>query len=177
MNRRLIYGSIAVLILLFFILSVVSWCDSTTVYIVRHAERRTDITPDPPLTTEGENRAIALKDHLLNKNIGSIFSTDSLRTRSTAQPLADALNTKIIIYPKGTSPVVNSQLPLHDGKSILIVGHSETILDIFRSIGASPDLVSISGNDFDNLLIATVHQYFILKWTTCEESTYGSPSP
>lgn len=160
----------------FIIFSIVSWCDQTTVYIVRHAERAAGVN-NPPLTPAGETRAIVLKDLLLNKQIGFIYSTDSLRARSTAQPLADALGLKTIIYQKGTSPITNSGLPHHDHKNVLIVGHSETILDIFRSVGASPDLTTIAGDDFDNLLIATVHNYFFLKWGTCEETTYGAVSP
>lgn len=170
-NSLLLGGFIA-----FLVVSVVSWCDQTTVYIVRHAERAPGVN-DPPLSPEGETRAIALKDLLLNKNIGFIYSTDSLRTKSTAQPLADALGLKTTIYQKGTSPVTESGLPLHHTGNILVVGHSETILDIFTSVGATPDLTSIAGNDFDNLLIATVYNYFFLKWITCEETTYGAVSP
>src|SRR5262245_1875677 len=116
MKRTLSSWWLLVLALLLIIVSVVSWRDQTTVYIVRHAERAAGVN-NPPLTVEGTARAEALKDLLLDKNIGFIYSTDSLRTRSTAAPLADALGLQVIIYQKGSSPITASSLPHHDHKN------------------------------------------------------------
>jgi broad specificity phosphatase PhoE len=72
-------------------------CKTTTYYVVRHAEKETSNTmaSDVPLSEAGRQRAIALKELLQNESIQHIYSTDFLRTRQTAQPLADAKNISI----------------------------------------------------------------------------------
>ena len=61
-----------------------------TYYIVRHAEKvvvngnSSMMSNDPPLTEAGKERAEALKELLKTKKIGYIFSTNTIRTRSTA---------------------------------------------------------------------------------------------
>lgn len=154
------------------------WYNSTTIYIVRHAEKNTAIINDPPLSSPaGEQRAIDLANNLRSKKIGFIYSTDSLRAKSTARPLADIRGLQISIYLKDITPVSYSSLPRHDSKNILIVGHSETILRIFRDLGGSSSRTSISGNDYDNLFIVTIHRFLWFKWKTSVETTYGSSSP
>ena len=90
-----------ILLLLVFLFSC-----SNTVYIVRHAEKASGIdmasmkpSTNPPLTLEGEERALALKQVLGSKNIKHIFSTNTLRTTSTAKPLKELyLGVPIQIY-------------------------------------------------------------------------------
>ena len=72
------------------ILVLTSSC-SNTFYIVRHTEKATGIDPqtmktftDPPLTIEGQERALKLKEMLGGKNIRRFYSTNTLRTISTA---------------------------------------------------------------------------------------------
>ena len=69
-------------------------CSSNRYFIVRHAEK-TILTKDsanmmvtnPPLSEAGKVRAYGLRDELKDKHIRYIFSTNTLRTISTAQPL------------------------------------------------------------------------------------------
>ena len=69
---------------------------SNTIYVVRHAEKETGIDPttmktitDPPLSLPGQERALALKQQLSGKNVQHIYSTNTLRTISTAKPLKE----------------------------------------------------------------------------------------
>src|SRR5690348_12881169 len=81
-------------------------CKTTSYYIVRHAERATTTTmsSDVPLSAAGTQRAGALKTLLANENIQHIFSTNYVRTKSTAQPLADAIHVPVEIYdPRDTT--------------------------------------------------------------------------
>jgi hypothetical protein len=61
---------------------------TTTVIIVRHAERNTG--EDPPLNPEGEARAQALASALSIAGVTGIFTTPYLRNQQTAVPLAAA---------------------------------------------------------------------------------------
>jgi 2,3-bisphosphoglycerate-dependent phosphoglycerate mutase len=64
-------------------------CQSTF-YVVRHAEK-VDNSTNPLLSEDGKERAKDLTRKLVNKNISLIYSTDYLRTKNTAKPLADAM--------------------------------------------------------------------------------------
>src|ERR1051325_395271 len=90
---------------LFFVILFLVSCKTTTYYIVRHAEKEaaTTMTTDVPLTSAGKQRADALKDVLKNENIKFIYSTNYVRTKATAQPLADVIHVPIQIYdPRDT---------------------------------------------------------------------------
>ncbi len=47
------------------------------------------MSSDVPLSDKGKERAEALKEVLKNKKIAYVFSTNTIRTKSTAQPTAD----------------------------------------------------------------------------------------
>ena len=66
--------------LIILLLSLVLFSCSNTIYVVRHAEKASGIdmasmkpSTDPPLTIEGEERALALKQILGSKNVKHIF--------------------------------------------------------------------------------------------------------
>lgn len=105
-------------------------------YVVRHAEKAvpsegtTMNTPnDPPLSETGLQRAEALKNVLQDKNIRYIYSTNTIRTRSTAKPISDLTGVSIQTYgPRPDSAFISQLKQLK--KNTLIVGHSNTIDDI-----------------------------------------------
>src|SRR5690242_2517708 len=86
------------------ILSLLLASCSRTVYVVRHAEKITasDNTKmmgdDPPLSEAGQVRALVLKDQLAGKHISHIYSTNTIRARSTAEPLSQAIKINIETY-------------------------------------------------------------------------------
>ncbi len=96
-----------------------------TIYIVRHAEKQL-VGNDPELAQSGQLRAKKLAQILADKNIKHIYSTDYIRTRSTAAPTADAAGLTIEIYdPKNHDALVEKIRNL-DG-NVLVVGHSNTV--------------------------------------------------
>ena len=122
-------------ILSLFLICLLASC-THTYYVVRHAEKATPSggtvmnTPnDPPLSTTGQQRAQALKNVLRDKGIRYIYSTNTIRTRSTAQPLNELLNLNIQTYGPRPDTAFIQQLKLLR-KNTLIVGHSNTIDDI-----------------------------------------------
>lgn len=136
--------------LLFFLTVVFLSCNATnttttTYYIVRHAEKApgsmmsdSTMTTDVPLSEGGEKRAVALKEKLGDEKISHIFSTNFLRTRSTVQPLADALNIPIETYSVDDRDFV-SKLKTMDGK-IVIVGHSNTVDDLVNGLTGKKEI-------------------------------------
>lgn len=126
-------------IVLSLLLMVLASC-SHTYYVVRHAEKAVPgngavmNTPnDPPLSTTGQQRAIVLKELLHDKSIRYIYSTNTLRTRSTVQPVSDATGIAIQTYgPRPDSAFIQQLKRLK--KNTLIVGHSNTIDDIANGL-------------------------------------------
>jgi len=111
--------------------------DPTTLFLVRHAEKASDGTTDPPLTEEGHARARALRDMLYAAGIDVIYSTEFKRTRLTAQPLADTLGIDIQSYPPFDSAWTSALPQRHAGEQILIVGHSNTTPALVNHLAGS----------------------------------------
>lgn len=150
-----------------------SSCYTTQIYIVRHAERL-DQSADTPLSDAGHQRAKNLAEKLGKEHIDAIYVSNYQRTRQTAQPLADILRKQYAIYePKPISVVVN-RLNRLKGKSALVVGHSDTIIEIAKGLGTNPSLLKIESSDYDNLFFVTIKKSLLGRKTTLIESTYGA---
>src|SRR5258705_11063521 len=61
---------------------------STTIIVVRHAEKSTDDPRDPSLTVAGQQGALALSAVLKDAGVTAIYTTHYKRNRQTAEPLA-----------------------------------------------------------------------------------------
>lgn len=126
----------------------------TTVYIVRHAEK--DLTPglaDPPLTAQGEQRALALRDTLQNRSVAAIFTTNTTRTRATAAPLAAARNLTPEVYDAQQLPALAARIRKdYKGRTVLVVGHSNTLLETVEALGAERPVPAIGDLQYDYLL-------------------------
>jgi broad specificity phosphatase PhoE len=96
-----------------------------TVYMVRHAEKILE-GDDPLLSVAGTVRSKKLAQILADKGISHIFSTNTIRTKATAQPLADAINVQIEIYDAKNHDDLVKEIKGRKG-NILIIGHSNTI--------------------------------------------------
>jgi phosphohistidine phosphatase SixA len=108
-----------------------------TFYIVRHAEKAAATgsmnSNNPPLTPEGEERARVLRDSLLPRNIEAIYSTNTIRTMSTARPLSEALNLEVRLYRTDSITILAKKL-IKRKRNTLWVGHSNTVDDIVAAL-------------------------------------------
>ena len=168
---RLLYACIvAVVVICFF-----AACSTTTVYLVRHAEK-VDETDSTDLSPAGQRRAIALADTLAGRGIDSIFTTPYRRTRQTAEPLAQRLSIRPISYTPQPNKLIISRVGRIRRKTVLVVAHSNTLLDIARGLGAKPTLPKIESGDYDNLLTLCIKRRPFSKRMTFSEGTYGQPT-
>jgi phosphohistidine phosphatase SixA len=148
-------------------------CSTTTVYLVRHAEK-VDESDSTDLSPAGKQRALALADTLASRGIDSIFTTPYRRTRQTAEPLAQRLGMQSRDYaPKPTGAIVNRVNQIR-GKTVLVVGHSNTVLEIARGLGAKPRLPTIEAGDFDNLFVVRIKRGPLGRRVGIAEKTYGA---
>jgi broad specificity phosphatase PhoE len=130
----------------------------TTVVIVRHAEKATAPADDPPLTAAGEGRARDLWDAIRDAGVSAVITTQFARTRATAQPTASALSLRPTIV-SSTSPShvqdVVTEIRKHPGKTVLVVGHSNTVPAIVEALGAKRP-GAICDSRYDDMFVVTV---------------------
>lgn len=129
----------------------------TTVIVVRHAEKASN-ERDPVLSDKGQVRAELLAHMFGQTPIDAIFTTQYLRTRETAEPLAAARNLKAIALDATDSYIAELAARIresHRGDTIVIVGHSNTVPPILAALGvANP--AAIRDEEYDHLYILTI---------------------
>lgn len=132
-------------------LAVVVWlvlsATTTTVFVVRHAEKAAGADPDPPLSVAGQLRAERLADLFgaadRNHGLQAIIVTELRRTQETARPLANALGVPVVVVP-AAEPATAARRALREyaGQRVLIIGHSNTVPAIVAELSGErvPDL-------------------------------------
>ncbi len=132
----------------------------TTVYLVRHGEKSTADAnqSNPALTPAGHARAEALAAKLGNAGVTNIISTQWTRTRETAQPLASRLGLTTEIVPTtapGFADRTAAAVLRHQGGTILVVGHSNTIAPVIAALGG-PRLPDLCDSEHSNLFVMKI---------------------
>lgn len=158
-----------------FLIAIATACSTTTVYIVRHAEKVNE-TDTTDLTPAGYLRATALAEALADKGIDSIFTTPYKRTRQTAQALAKRIGVQTTDYPAKPTEAIAKRVGQIRNKTVLVVGHSNTILDIAKGLGAKPTMTKIESGDFDNLFRLRIRRGPFRQSVTFYPATYGQPT-
>jgi phosphohistidine phosphatase SixA len=130
---------------------------STTVYLVRHAEKVPSIPGelDPSISAAGKARAKQLASRLGTAGVTAIVTTQFKRTHETAEPIATAIGVTpevITAGRPGDADSVAAFVLRHRGEKVLIVGHSLTIPGIIEALGG-PQLSNICENQYSDLFI------------------------
>lgn len=125
---------------------------TTTIFLLRHAEKETSNPDDqdPDLTLAGMQRAQALQQYLAATPIDAFFSTHYKRSQKTLFYLAQGR--PIQFYEGHDFRQLRSRV-LEDfqGKTIVIVGHSNTLLPIIETFGGKKPMKQIGENQYDLL--------------------------
>jgi len=134
--------------------------DSTTIIVVRHAEKELDAGADPPLTPAGEARAALLASMFGDRSpgaIGAIYVSPVLRSRMTAAPLAARLGLTPVVGPAHDAPnLARRVLDEHAGGRVLVVGHSDTVTDLVESLTGTKHLPRIGDDEYGTMYIVVV---------------------
>lgn len=148
---------------------------TTTVILVRHAEKATAPADDPPLDAVGERRAQALAAALGDTKVDVVLVTQYRRTAFTAAPLAAAsgLTPRVVDTRMGGAAhagAVADAVRAESGKTVLVVGHSNTIPAIVRALGGKA--VDMQDADYDDLYILVMSA----AGTRTIHARYGAPA-
>ena len=146
-----------------------NWGDPNTTFliVVRHAEKKTD-SEDPHLTLAGEMRAGRLA-HLLKKTkIDEVICTNTIRTVLTGEPTAQMQGSSFVTYEaKNQEVMIKETLGRGQGKTFLMVGHTNTIPLLLNTLTKTTEYQDIPSNEFDNIyIVATrgITQTKVLKY-------------
>ena len=150
---------------------------TTKVYIVRHAEKNMKDTTDknPPLSKEGNKRVKALQKKLKGVRLAAVFSTNTIRTMSTASPLAKSNKLTVQNYdPKNLKALTDKIKTEYAGKNILVVGHSNTLLPTVQSFGVMTVMAMIPDNVYNLFFTVTIDASGKAEM---KQETYGKDTP
>jgi len=157
---------------------------TTTIIIVRHAER--DEGLDPPLNEEGIARAAALADVLKGNGVTAIYCPDFIRNRQTCDDIEDSLGlTSNVISQLRladtkalANELVDEILDLHAGGVVLFVGNTGPVVEGVQSGNLQELYARLGGTGtppirYQDLYVAIIPEegdvHFI-------EATYGGTS-
>jgi 2,3-bisphosphoglycerate-dependent phosphoglycerate mutase len=128
----------------------------TTFILVRHAEKASDGTNDPDLKPEGVKRSESFTTLFGKADITAIYSTNYKRTRNTVIPLANAKGITVETYSTMKVAELRSLLTKHEGGTIIIAGHSNTIPEIANALIGEKKFEQFADDDYGNILVISV---------------------
>jgi len=149
-----------VLLLFFWIQVTLSQKTITQYYFIRHAEKA-DSSKNPDLSEKGLERAQEWKALFSEINFDAVYSTDFKRTLQTINPIV-LENGKILKIYNPQIVDIETFKKETIGKTILIVGHSNTIPKMVNQIIKENKYSDIAENQFGNLYIVTLIENQIL---------------
>ena len=132
-------------------------CTSSKVYVVRHAEKApagtgSMMSTDVPLSDAGTQRAEKLKTILQKEKIVAIYSTQTIRTVATVQPLSQLKNIPVRLYShRDTLPAFIQKVKQQKKGTVVIVGHSNTVDDLVNQFLGKQELSDLPETEYDNL--------------------------
>lgn len=150
----------------------------SVVYLVRHAEKVTGDAAgrDPALTVDGQARAETLANLLADKSITHIHSSDYIRTRDTAAPLASITGLAIDIYDPRDLPSLAEKIKNQAGRH-LVVGHSNTIPETVIALGGQGGTAIDETSEYDRLYQVNLHANDTVKTELKRYGVSYKPNP
>jgi broad specificity phosphatase PhoE len=147
------------------VVSFASWlwstADSTTLILIRHAEKELATVADPPLSAAGEARAAQLArmfgDARSPGHIDAIYMTGTLRDRLTAEPLAIRLGlTPVVVADADPKAQVRRALHEHGGGRILLIGEGDTLPALATALSGLKNIPAVGAEEYGTMYIVTV---------------------
>lgn len=127
---------------------------TTTIYMLRHAEKA-DNSADPELSKEGIARAESWGNYFKKVPIDYFFATGNKRSSSTISAIMMAQD-KFLCHPYDAGMPLMGLANKYRGKTLLIVGHSDTIPAAINQLIGKRVYGDIPDNDYGYLYIITV---------------------
>jgi hypothetical protein len=126
------------------------------VVVVRHAEKAPAPKGDPVLSAVGEERARRLVTLLGHSKPTSLWATQLQRTQLTLAPLAAATGQKVETLPADDTKILVETLRQRRDRLTVVAGHSNTVPEILRGLGADFEPVELGDDEYHRLFIVSL---------------------
>lgn len=126
---------------------------TTTLYLLRHAEKA-DASADPDLSAAGKERAQKLAAFFKDIPLAAAYATPYKRTQQTVQPVAQLYKLEITSYNPSALDL-NAVMKQYEGKNVVIAGHSNTIPNYINKLLGEHRYPDIAESEFNHLYIVT----------------------
>jgi broad specificity phosphatase PhoE len=135
---------------------------TTTIVVVRHAEKQVGAISDAPLSPQGEVRASRLAQMFGDSErfgrVQKIYVTATRRTQQTAAGLAQRLDLTPAVVDAKTDSLKLARRILREnrGGRALVVGHSNTVPEIVAALAGTDKVPPMGDEEFDTIYVITV---------------------
>ena len=145
-------------------MAVIYWnsATTTTVVLVRHAEKQVGAISDAPLSPQGEVRASRLAQMFGDSEkfgrLEHIYVTNTRRTQQTAAGVAQrlGLEAEVVDAKTDSKDLARRVLKENRGGRALVVGHSNTVPEIVAAMAGVTNVPPIGEEEFDTVYVVTV---------------------
>lgn len=150
--------------ILVLVAAVLYWnsATTTTIVVIRHAEKQIGTIDDAPLSPQGEQRATRLAQMFGDPEsfgrVQRIYVTDTRRAQQTAAGLAQRLRLEpVVVEGKVSADDIASRV-LHDNRGglALVIGHSNTVPQIVGQLSGAHQVPAFGDEEFDTMYVVTV---------------------
>lgn len=149
-------------VVLFFVVrfSIHMLGETTSVIVLRHAEKALSSDDDPVLSEAGQQRALRLAEMLGDQKIDAIYASDTRRAQLTAAPLAARLGVPVTVRAgRDVDGLLADIGERHVGGRVVVVGHSNTVPALIDQLTRGAASISIADDEFDGMYIVTVTRF------------------
>jgi len=134
--------------------------ETTSVIVVRHAEKALSVDDDPVLSESGQQRAWRLAAMLADQQIDAIYASDTRRAQLTAAPLAARLGVGVTTRDaRDVDGLLSDIGERYVGGRVVVVGHSNTVPVLIDKLTRGSTSVSIGDDEYDGMYIITVTRF------------------
>lgn len=143
-------------------LGVNAYAQTTTLILMRHAEKDTTaqgstmMQADPPLSAEGKARAGRIPEVLKSFSPDAIYSTNYTRTKSTVGPLSAKTGKDIQVYDPRNLKGFAEELLQMQGKTVVIAGHSNSTPMLVNLLLKENKYANLDESVYDTYWIVTI---------------------
>ena len=130
-----------------------------TIVLLRHAEKDASPTADktnPELSPEGKLRAQRLVKVVNKYKPDAVYSSDFIRTRATAAPLAEKRRLTVVIYNHRDLQALADQIMSGKIKRLVVVGHNTTTPALVNLLIGAEKYKALAETEYDKIFVVKI---------------------
>jgi len=130
-----------------------------TVILLRHAEKDGSPNADktnPELSAEGKLRAQKLVKIVDKYKPDAIYSSDFIRTRTTAAPLAEKRKLTVEVYNHRDLKALADQIMSGKIKRLVVVGHNTTTPALVNMLIGEEKYKALAESEYDKIFVVKI---------------------